>query len=294
MGNSGRTPAENEHGQAPGTDEGRLPEQVAILAGEISEERSMPGRRRVAEAIPRLAGRGGRTAWSGIQAGGHWLASQVLAMAPRVPVRDVGTLRAQFPGLGPEELADALIDGAAKAAAGVGAAVGAAMVLPVLPAAPVEIGVETLALTGIELKLVAELHEVYGMPAPGSGLDKTMAYLDAWAHRRGVGVGIAPGGLVLAIGSPLRKRLERRLLARAGRSASSLGPLLTGAAAGALLNRRETRKLGREIRDDLRRRSPEAARWPDAPPSPDALPPAPLLAGRRRLRGGRRQIEAGG
>ena len=35
----------------------------------------------------------------------------------------------------------------------------------------------------------------------------------------------------------------------------SLGPLLTGAAAGAILNGRETRKLGQQIRNDLRRRA---------------------------------------
>jgi hypothetical protein len=245
-----------------------LPERVAELAGEISEARSEPRRRRLARGIPRLAGRGrrlagrgGLAAWTSLQAGGRWLTTQVLAMAPRVPIRDLETLRVQYPGLTPEELADALIDGSARAAAGVGAAVGAAMVLPVVPAAPVEIGVETLALVGIELKLVAELHEVYGMRAPGSATDRMMAYLDAWAHRRGVG--LAPGGLVLALGSPLRRQLERRLISRAGRSATSLGPLLTGAAAGALLNRRETRKLGHEVRDDLRRRSPEAAHWPD-------------------------------
>jgi hypothetical protein len=99
------------------------------------------------------------------------------------------------------------------------------------------------------------------MRPAGSATDRMTGYIDAWAHRRGVG--LAPTGLALAIGSPLRRRLERRLIARAGRSATSLGPLLTGAAAGALLNRRETRKLGREVRDDLRRRSPDAARWPD-------------------------------
>jgi len=250
-----------------------LPARVAELAGEISEAPTETKRRRLAMGLPRLAGRGrrslprlagqtGRTAWTGLQAGGRWLTTQVLAMAPRVPVRTLETLRGQFPDLTPEELADALVDRAARAAAGVGASVGAAMVLPI-PAAPLEIGVETLALVGIELKLVAELHEVYGMRAPGTATDRTMAYLDAWAHRRGVG--IAPGGLVLAIGSPLRRQLERRLIARAGRSATSLGPLLTGAAVGALLNRRETRKLGHAVRDDLRRRSPESARWPDQP-----------------------------
>jgi len=254
-------------GQLVPRGEEQLPEQVAELAGELTEERSESRRRRLAKAVPRLTGRGGRiagrgglAAWTGLQAGGRWLTTQALAMAPKVPIRNLDTLRAQYPGLTPEELADALIDGSARAAAGVGAAVGAAMVLPVVPAAPVEVGVETLALVAIELKLTAELHEVYGMRASGSATDRMMSYLDAWAHRRGVG--LAPGGLVLALGSPLRRQLERRLIARAGRSATSLGPLLTGAAIGALLNRRETRKLGNEIRDDLRRRSPDAARWP--------------------------------
>jgi hypothetical protein len=270
--------AHAQGGQAPADQAGPddlLPERVAELAGELSEARTEPKRRRLARrvpglagGVPRLAGRGGRSAWTGLQFGGRWLTSQVLAMAPRLPVRNIDTLRRQFPGLTPEELADALVEGAARAAAGVGAAVGASAFLPVPPAAPVEIGVETVAIVGIELKLVAELHETYGMRAPGSAPDRMMAYVDAWAHRRGVG--LAPGGLVLAIGSPLRRQLERRLIAKAGRSATSLGPLLTGAAAGALLNRRETRKLGHEIRDDLRRRSPEAAHWPDM-----GLPPPP-------------------
>ena len=73
---------------------------------------------------------------------------------------------------------------------------------------------------------------------------------------------LVPGGLALAVGSPLRRQLERRLLARAGRSAVSLGPLLTGAAAGAMLNRRETRRLGADVRNDLRRRSSQGSAWP--------------------------------
>jgi len=134
-----------------------LPERIAELAGEISEARSETRRRRVALGIPRLAARTGRTAWVGARSGGRWLTGQVLAMAPRLPIRDLETLRRQFPGLTPEELADALIEGASRAAAGIGASVGAAMFLPVVPAVPVEMAIETLALTGIELKLVAEL-----------------------------------------------------------------------------------------------------------------------------------------
>jgi hypothetical protein len=236
-----------------------LPAEVAEIVGELAEAPSPARRRRLTARIPRLARRSGRATWFGVQFGSRWLAAEVLAMAPRLPVRDQQTLRAQFPGLSPDELADALIQGSARAAGAVGAAAGAAMVLP-LPAAPVEVAIETLALVGIEIKLVAELHEVYGRRAPGSAAERMASYVAAWAHRRGVG--LAPGGLILAVGSPLRRRLQRRLLARAGRSALSAGPLLTGAVAGAALNRHETRRLGTDVRDDLRRSSPQTARWP--------------------------------
>jgi hypothetical protein len=61
-------------------------------------------------------------------------------------------------------------------------------------------------------------------------------------------------GLALAVGSPLRRRLERRLLAKAGGSALALTPFLIGAAAGALIDHHETHKLGILVRDDLRTR----------------------------------------
>ena len=207
-----------------------------------------------------VVGRGTRLAGRGVQRGSRWLAGEVLALAPRLPVRDQATLRAQFPGKSPDELADALIEGASRASAAVGATVGIWSVLPVAPAFPAEIVTETLTLVGIEIKLIAELHEIYGMRPPGDFASRMTAFVGAWAHRGGVM--LTPGGVVLAMGSPLGRRLQRRLAARAGRSAVSLGPLLTGAAAGALLNRRETRRLGHEIRDDLRKRSPAAATWP--------------------------------
>ena len=218
------------------------------------------GRRQVAAAVGGAARRGAQATGRGVASGGRWLSGQVIAMAPRLPVRDLEALRAQFPGRTPDELSEALIDGAARASAAVGAAVGAWAVLPFLPAAGLEIATETLSVVGIEIKLVAELHEVYGMRAPGGVIDRMTSYVGAWAQRRGVA--LAPTGLVLAAGSPVARQLQRRLAARAGRSVFSLGPLLTGAAAGAMLNRRETRKLGRMIRDDLRRRSPGAIGWP--------------------------------
>jgi hypothetical protein len=253
MDNSRRRPG-SEVEKPPGA----LPDQIAELVGEVAEAPSPSRRRRLTAEFSRLAGRSGRAGWRGVTSGGRWLTAEVLAMAPRLPVRDQQRLRAQFPGLGPEELADALIHGAGRAAAVVGAAAGAAMVLP-LPNAPVEVAVETLALVGIEIKLVAELHEVYGMRAPGVASERMLAYVAAWAHRRGVA--LAPAGLVLVAGSPLRRQLQRRLAARAGRSAMSLGPLLTGAVAGAVLNRSETRHLGSDVHGDLRRRSSQQSGW---------------------------------
>jgi hypothetical protein len=211
---------------------------------------------RRASATGAAARKGAQTStsvvWRGVRASGQWLTAQVLAMAPKIPIRDLATLEAQHPGLDTEQLADALIIGAARASGGVGAAVGAAAAVPFMLTAPIELGVETMALVGIELKLIAELHEVYGMPAPGSAPQRMIAYVGSWADRRGVR--ITTSGLALAVGSPLRRKLERRLLAKASKSALALAPLLTGAAAGALIDYRETRKLGHVIRDDLRNR----------------------------------------
>jgi hypothetical protein len=89
------------------------------------------------------------------------------------------------------------------------------------------------------------------MPAIGSGTDRARAYIGAWATRRGVYR--VPGGVLLVAGSPLARQVRRRLASRVRRSTFSLLPLFTGAFAGALLNRREVRKLGADIRADLRK-----------------------------------------
>jgi hypothetical protein len=235
--------------------------RAAELATKVTEAREPQERRRLTAAFAaaarsgaRVTGRGVRAARRGASTGTGWLAGQVVVMAPRLRVRDQAALRAQFAGLSTEDAADALITGAARASAAVGGAVGAWAALPVLPAFPVEIVTETLALIGIEIKLIAELHELYGVPASGNVVDRATAYIGSWAHRRGV-LAVAPGGLLMVAGSPLARRLRRRLYGRVGRSAFSLGPLFTGAMAGAVLNSRETRRLGQEIRADLRRQA---------------------------------------
>lgn len=242
----------------PETEATDLSLRAAEVAAEVTETDQPQERRRLASAFTRaaasgarIAGRGARAARRRAGSGTSWLAGQAVAMVPRLRVRDQAVLQAEFPGRSAEEIADALIDRAARAAAAAGGAAGVAAALPVLPAFPAEIAAETLLLVGIEVKLVAELHEAYGIPAGGNVAERMRAYLAAWAHRRGVFM--IEGGLLLAGGSPLARLLRRRLAARASRSAFSLGPLLTGAAAGAVFNSRETRRLGRDIRRDLRR-----------------------------------------
>jgi len=245
--------------------------RAAQVAADITEAEQPQERRRLASSFAKAASSGARAAGRGTRmvrsgagtsrsavrrranAGTGYLVAQVITMVPRLRVRDQAALRAQFPGKAPEEIADALIEGAARASAAAGGAAGVVSTLPVLPAFPAEVVAETLVVVGIEIKLVAELHEAYGTPATGKLPERMSAYLAAWAHRRGVSM--IPGGVVFAAGSPLTRLLRRRLAARAGRSAFSLGPLLTGAAAGAILNGRETRKLGNNIRNDLRRRA---------------------------------------
>jgi hypothetical protein len=250
----------------PGSEPSEISLRAAEVAADASEAERPQDRRRLVEAFARaahsgarVAGRGtraarrrARAAGGGARSGTAWLAAQVTAMAPRLRVRNQAALREQFGGKSAEDIADALVDGAARAAATAGGVAGLWAVLPTLPAFPAEVAAETLVLVGIEIKLVAELHEAYGMPAEGNVAERMSAYVASWAHRRGVYM--IPGGVVLVAGSPLARLLRRRLAARAGRSALSLGPLLTGAVVGAYLNGRETRRLGQDIRRDLRRR----------------------------------------
>jgi hypothetical protein len=221
---------------------------TARRSADLAARRSAATARRGANGARRGASSAGR----GVTSGMSWLTAQVVAMGPRLRIRDQATLRAQFPGKSDDDIAQLLIERAARAAATVGGTTGAWAALPALPAFPAEVAAETLAVVGIEIKLVAELHEVYGMGAVGSAPERARAYVGSWASRRGIYQ--VDGGLLLIAGSPLARQLTRRLAARVRRSTFALAPLFTGALAGALLNRRETRRLGREIRDDLRQR----------------------------------------
>ncbi|BAU86602.1 hypothetical protein SLA_5733 [Streptomyces laurentii] len=217
------------------------------------------------EAVRRGVQRGGQ----GAKAGLGYLADRVIDIAPRVPVRDLQTLRRQFPGLGPEQIADKLVNGAARASATVGAGVGAAAMLPVPPALPAELATEITGVAAIELKLIAELHELYGVRPPGTLTQRSTAYLTSWSEERGLDPGNLATSLTTvnaAFGGQLKRELRQQIMRRTVRNVPNLTPFLVGAAVGAVMNRRDTRKLAARIRKDLRERQVPWDRLAALPP----------------------------
>lgn len=185
-----------------------------------------------------------------------WMTEAIAEVAPHLPVRDLETLRRHYDGLDGEQLAERLVRNASRVTAGIGAAGGGVAAVewvatPTLLSAPVLLAAETVAVVAVEMKLIGELHEVYGRPVPGTGAQRAAELVQAWAHQRGVNP-LAPGrGIATALGVAARKELRERLLKRLGRNLTTLGPLLTGAVVGGFLNRKATQSLGDKIRKDL-------------------------------------------
>ncbi|WP_052286702.1 hypothetical protein [Streptomyces sp. 769] len=208
--------------------------------------------------------RGARRGRDGVRSALGVIADRIIATAPRIPVRDLAALREQFPGLTPEELADKLVAGACAGTATVGAGVGAAAMLPVPPAMPAELAAEVAGIAAVEIKLIAELHEVYGLRPAGNLTQRAAAYLTSWTQERGIDIA-APASLNVALGGQMRRELRQQIMKRTLRNLPNLTPFLVGAAVGAFLNRRDTRKLAHTIRADLRRHQIPWDALPDAP-----------------------------
>ncbi|MEU8435665.1 hypothetical protein AB0F18_22685 [Streptomyces sp. NPDC029216] len=237
------------------------------------ESRGRPGTRRM-QAVMNGVRKGGE----GARNAALYIADLIIENAPRVPVRDLAALRAQFPGLGPDQLADKLIAGAANATSTVGAGIGAAAMLPVPPAMPAELAAEIAGVAAIELKLIAELHEVYGQRPPGTLKDRSLAYLTAWTEERGIDL-TKPTTLNAALGGQVKRELRQQIMKRMFRNLPNLMPFMVGAAVGAVMNRRDTRKLAEKVRTDLRRR---AVPWTALPAAPAPQHPAQPLPGAAR------------
>lgn len=188
----------------------------------------------------------------------RWMADVVTDIAPHVPIRDRATLHRHFPGLDEDELAERLIRNAARSTAGIGAVGGGVAAVewiatPTLLSAPVLLAAETVTVVAIELKLLGELHEVYGRPVPGGTGQRALHLLQSWSQQRGINPLLPGVGVATVLGTAARRDLQRGLLRRFGRSLSTMGPLLTGAAVAGYLNRRATRSLGDHVQKDLKR-----------------------------------------
>ncbi|MEU8231688.1 hypothetical protein AB0C12_19055 [Actinoplanes sp. NPDC048967] len=233
----------------------------ATVAALTADDLEPAGRRRL---LGRLVGDVRRRGLGQLfrpQAALRWMADVVADVAPHVPVRDRATLRRHYDGLDGDELAERLIRNAARATAGVGAAGGGVASLewaatPTLLSAPVLLAAETVAVVAIELKLLGELHEVYGRPVTGSAVERATALIQSWSGQRGVNPLVPGVGVATVLGTAARKELQGTLLRRFGRNLTTLGPLLTGAAVASYLNRRATRSLGDKLVKDLRRQGP--------------------------------------
>src|SRR6516165_7242423 len=137
----------------PDTESNELALRAAEVAAEVTEAEKQQDRQRLVAAFmkaatsgARVAGRGTRAAWRRMDAarrkagwGTGWLAAQVMAMAPRLRVRDQAALREQFGGQSAEEIADALIEGASLASTAAGGAAGMWVIMPVPTVYPAEI-----------------------------------------------------------------------------------------------------------------------------------------------------------
>ncbi|HVU61822.1 MAG TPA: hypothetical protein VHD58_09250 [Mycobacteriales bacterium] len=235
------------------------PDDAAGLLARLLDDRPLD-RRTEATLLRRLAvtlSGSARRAGAAAVASGQWLAEVVAETAPHIPIRDLAALTEHYDGKAGDELAAALVENAARATGAVGAAAGVVASVewtapPALLAAPVQIAAETLAVVAIEVKLVAELHAVYGRSAVGTRAVRMAAYLGAWTRRRALDR-LKPGEKVSGmITGAARRELRRRVVGRAGSSSASVLPLLAGAVAGASLNASQTRRLGRQITAGLR------------------------------------------
>ncbi len=137
--------------------------------------------------------------------------------------------------------------------------------LPVPPAMPTELATEITGVAAIELKLIAELHEVYGVRPPGNLSQRSTSYLRSWSGERGIEV-TKPSTVDAALGGRMKRELRQQIMKRMVRNLPNLMPFMVGAAVGAVMNRRDTRRLAERIRKDLRKTQVPWEALPELPP----------------------------
>jgi hypothetical protein len=139
---------------------------------------------------------------------------------------------------------------ASRVSAGIAAATGGVIAAQELSlagvlAVPFELAAETALVVLVELKLIAELHQVAGCPLDGGPRQRSTAAITTWLSGH-------PGPSAAGpLGRAGRRELVAAVRRRFTRNLATLGPLLTGAAAAGYLNRRETLSIGTRVARDL-------------------------------------------
>jgi hypothetical protein len=276
-GNAADADAADDLVEGDATDTAPDPEMTGAVAALSEGDLNQGERRRLLRRLTAGAARNARRIVAGPRSAARWTADSLVEIAPHIPIRDRETLRAHHAGLDGDALAEVLVRNASRGTAAIGAAGGGLAAVewiatPSLLSAPLLLVSETIAVVAIEMKMIAELHEAYGLPVQGTGTERAGKLLTAWSKRRGVTIRGPAATLAAVLGTSARKELSERLMRRLGRNLTTLGPFLTGAAVGAELNRRATRAIGEDVRRDLLRELAGPKALPTEPVSA-ALPP---------------------
>jgi hypothetical protein len=193
----------------------------------------------------------------GSRSPGAFLGELLSAAAPRLPIRDGARLRAAYPGLDDDEIAEALVARSARLTATIGAATGGIaaaqwFATPSLLALPLQLGAETVLVAAVEVALLGELHELHGRAAPGDARARAAAYLASWSEQRAVEGPAAGSGLLSVLGTAGLRSVSRRMTRRLARGIPVAAPFLLGAAVAGRGNRKATENLARRVLGDLR------------------------------------------
>jgi hypothetical protein len=185
------------------------------------------------------------------------------SLVPRTRARDVAQLRAAYPALPPDEVAQRLVADASRTSAAVGVTAACCALAPVPAAAPLATAGESAAMSALRTRLAAELHAVYGLPDPSPVDEGATGYPARWVPRDADGATAlaALPAVALALAKALPRKPRRRL--------PKLGTVLTASAVTAGLRcGRTTRRHGEALRRDLRADPAAWSQWPDEPAAP--------------------------
>lgn len=187
---------------------------------------------------------------------GESLTERLIGLVARASVRSGEELLAAHPGQSQEEIAHQLMDRAVSNSGRVGVGAGvlgsSEYFMPwTLRGVPAQLMAETIAVALIEIRLTAELHALYGIEASGSMSERAGFWVSAWAQ----GTAHDPNGprnYTAAMRKMVAAQARRRLKRQARRNLLTMAPLLTGAALGRWVNRRQTREFARTMLASLK------------------------------------------